>query len=198
MNRKIKKPSEKEALNAVRTLIKWAGEDPDREGLIDTPRRVIKSYTEMFNGYNSDPDAILKRTFGEVEDYDEMVVLDNITFESHCEHHLLPIIGRVHIGYIPEKRVVGISKLARIVDVYAKRMQIQEKLTAQIANSIQKVLKPKGVAVVVEATHHCMATRGIRKRGALMKTSHMTGLFRSDARTRKEFFTLIRKPLGDE
>lgn len=192
----MKKISEKEALKAVRTLIEWAGDDPDREGLVDTPKRVIKSYAELFAGYNDDPKEILGRTFGEVENYDEMVILNNIDFESHCEHHMLPIIGRVHVGYLPKTRVVGISKLARVVDIYAKRLQIQEKFTAQIANAIQEVLEPKGVAVVVEAIHHCMTTRGVHKRGAFMKTSHMTGLFRSDHRTRDEFLKLISGKSG--
>lgn len=185
------KPTREEAMAAVRTLISFTGDDPDREGLLDTPKRVIKSYEELFSGYNENPENILKRTFGEVENYDEMVILNNVDFESHCEHHMLPIIGRVHIGYIPGERVVGISKLARIVDIFAKRLQIQEKFTAQIANAIQDTLKPKGVAVVVEAIHHCMTTRGVHKRGAFMKTSHMTGLFRKDSRTREEFLNLI-------
>lgn len=189
--KKSKHPTQQEAEEAVRTLIKWAGDDPNREGLLDTPKRVIKSYKELFAGYEHSPDNILKRTFSEVCDYDEMIVLDNISFESYCEHHMLPIIGKVHIGYIPDKRVVGISKLARVVDIYAKRLQIQEKLTSQIANAIQDSLKPKGVAVVVEAVHHCMTTRGVHKRGVSMKTSQMTGLFRKDPRTRKEFLALI-------
>jgi GTP cyclohydrolase I len=153
---------------------------------------VIKSYGEHFKGYDDNPKEILSKTFGEIEDYDEMIVLNNIEFESHCEHHMLPIIGRVHVGYVPTDRVVGISKLARVVDAYAKRLQIQEKFTAQIANAIQEVLEPQGVGVVVEAVHHCMSTRGVHKSGSLMKTSHMTGLFRRDARTRKEFFELIK------
>lgn len=185
------KPTRQQAEEAVRTLIKWAGDDPDREGLKDTPKRVVKSYEEFFEGYNADPEEILQRTFSETEGYDEMVVLRDIRIESHCEHHMLPIIGKVHIAYIPKSRVVGISKLARVVDIYAKRMQIQEKLTAQIANSINSILQPKGVAVVVEATHQCMSTRGVHKSGAIMQTSHMLGIFRQDTRTRQEFLELI-------
>ncbi len=189
----LNKPTREDAEKAVRTLIEWAGDNPDREGLLDTPKRVVKSYEELFSGYDVDSRELLNRTFGEVENYDEMVILNNIDFESQCEHHMLPIIGRVHIGYIPNERVVGISKLARVVDSYAKRLQIQEKFTSQIADTIHDVLKPKGVAVVVEALHHCMSTRGVHKRGVNMKTSRMTGLFRSDARTREEFLTLIRE-----
>jgi len=187
------KPSRQEAEQAVRTLIRWAGDDPTREGLIETPDRVVRSYEELFGGYEQNPAEILQKTFSEVEQYDEMIVLDSIEFESHCEHHMLPIIGKVHIGYIPVNKVVGISKLARIVNVFAKRLQIQEKFTAQIANTIQEVLNPKGVGVVVEAKHHCMTTRGVNKSSANMKTSRMTGLFRSDARTREEFLQLILK-----
>lgn len=185
------KPSRKEAEAAVRTLLQWAGEDPDREGLRDTPKRVVKSYEEFFGGYETDPEDILKRTFEETEGYDEMIILKDICIESHCEHHMLPIIGKAHIAYLPDKRVVGISKLARVADAYAKRMQIQEKLTAQIATTINDVLKPKGVGVVIEATHQCMSTRGVHKSGVSMKTSHMIGLFRSDRRTRQEFIDLI-------
>ena len=190
----MKKPTRQEAEEAVRTLIRWAGDDPEREGLLDTPKRVVKSYEEFYEGYNTDPEEILERTFSETEGYDEMVVLRDIRLESHCEHHMLPIIGRVHVAYIPKNRVVGISKLARVVDIYAKRMQIQEKLTAQIANSINTTLKPKGVAVVVEATHQCMSTRGVHKAGAIMQTSHMLGAFREDKRTRQEFMGLIKLP----
>jgi len=185
------KPTRKEAEEAVRTLIKWAGDNPDREGLLDTPKRVVKSYEEFYEGYQADPEEILKRTFSETDGYDEMVVLRDIRIESHCEHHMLPIIGRVHIAYVPKNRVVGISKLARVVDIYAKRMQIQEKLTAQIANSINEILQPRGVAVVIEATHQCMSTRGVHKSGAIMQTSHMLGAFREDKRTRQEFMDLI-------
>jgi len=191
-NPKNKKPTRKQAEEAVRTLISWAGDDPDREGLVDTPRRVVEAYQELFSGYGTDPETILERTFGEVENYDEVVVLSDIEFESYCEHHMLPIIGKVHVGYIPRERVVGISKIARVVDLYAHRLQIQEALTAQVANSIQKALNPKGVAVVVEATHHCMCLRGVHKSGVVMRTSHMTGLFRTDSRTRREFFHLIK------
>ena len=176
---------------AVRVLLQWAGDNPDREGLVDTPDRVVRAYEEFFAGYKEDPKEILKRTFSETEGYDEMVTLTNIEFESHCEHHMVPIIGRAHIAYIPEKRVIGISKLARIVDAYAKRLQIQEKMTAQIAGAIEEVLEPKGVAVVVEAQHQCMTTRGVHKRDVVMKTSQMTGLFKSDKRTRAEFLQLI-------
>ncbi len=191
MKKKAPLPTRAEAEEAVRTLIRWAGDDPAREGLRDTPQRVVESYKEIFSGYALDPARMLRRTFGEVENYDEMVLLTNIEFSSHCEHHMLPILGKAHIGYIPRERVIGISKLARVVDAYARRLQIQEKLTAQIANAVQEALNPKGVAVVVEAVHACMSSRGVQKRGVVMKTSHMTGLFRSDARTRKEFLTLI-------
>jgi GTP cyclohydrolase I len=187
----MNKPTRQQAEEAVRTLIRWAGDNPEREGLLDTPKRVVKSYEEFYSGYSADPEEILKRTFSETEGYDEMVVLRDIRIESHCEHHMLPIIGRVHIAYIPKKRVVGISKLARVVDIYAKRMQIQEKLTAQIANSINETLHPRGVAVVIEATHQCMSTRGVHKSGAIMQTSHMLGAFREDKRTRQEFMELI-------
>ncbi len=183
---KLKQPTRKQAEQAVRTLIKWAGEDPGREGLKDTPKRVVKSYEELFSGYKDDPEEILSRTFSETEGYDEMVVLRDIAIESYCEHHMLPIIGKAHVAYI-----VGISKLARVVNIYAKRLQIQEKLTAQIANAINVTLQPKGVAVVIEATHQCMSTRGVRKSGAIMQTSHMLGVFREDKRTREEFLHLI-------
>lgn len=191
-NKKIKKPTQKEAEDAVRTLIRWAGDDPTREGLLDTPKRVVKSYTEFFKGYEQSPQNILSRTFKDVEGYDEMIVLRDITFESYCEHHMVPFTGKVHVAYIPSDRVVGLSKLARLVDVYAKRLQVQEKLTAQIANTLQQVLKPRGVAVVVEATHMCMTTRGVHKPGTVMQTSHLLGLFRSDPRTRQEFFSLLK------
>lgn len=185
------KPTREEAEKAVRTLLRWAGDDPDREGLLDTPKRVAKSYEDLFSGYAEDPLALLNRTFKEIEGYDEMVVLKDIEFESHCEHHMLPIIGKVHVAYLPDKRVVGISKIARVVDVYARRLQIQEKLTAQIAASIDEVLKPKGVAVIVEAKHQCMTIRGVHKTGVVMQTSHMLGRFRSDQRTRAEFLALV-------
>lgn len=186
-----KKPTREQAEQAVKTLILWAGDDPEREGLIDTPKRVVKSYQEFFSGYSINPEEILLRTFEETEGYDEMIILRDIRLESHCEHHMVPIIGRVHIAYIPDKRVVGISKLARVVEVYSKRLQIQEKLTTQIANLIHQVLEPKGVAVVIESSHQCMSTRGVHKSGVIMQTSHMTGLFRHDERTRHEFITLI-------
>ena len=185
------RPSRQEALAAVETLIRYAGDDPTREGLRGTPDRVVRSYDEHFEGYEIDPDALLQRTFEEVEGYDEMVLLRNIRFESHCEHHMLPIIGHVHVGYLPNKRVVGISKLARVVDAYARRLQIQEKMTAQIANTINTILDPKGVGVVVSATHQCMTTRGVHKTGVTMVTSRMLGLFRSSATTRREFLALV-------
>lgn len=188
----LKKPSQKAAEEAVRTLLLWAGEDPDREGLLDTPKRVVKAYTEFYKGYTEDARAILSRTFEESEGYDEIITLKNVPFESHCEHHMVPFTGKVHIGYLPNKRVVGISKLARIVDVFAKRLQIQEKLTAQIAITINEVLQPKGVAVIVEATHQCMTTRGVHKDNVVMQTSKMLGRFRSDERTRNEFMQLIK------
>ena len=186
------KVTQKDAEAAVRVLLHWAGDNPDREGLLDTPNRVARSYREFFKGYEEDPQEILRRTFEEVEGYDEMITLKDIEFESYCEHHMVPIIGKAHIGYIPKNRVVGISKLARVVDVYAKRLQIQEKLTSQIANAIAEVLEPKGVAVIVEAQHQCMTTRGVHKSGVTMQTSKMIGLFRSDERTRAEFLTLIK------
>ncbi len=180
-----------QAEEAVRTLLRWAGEDPAREGLLDTPKRVVKAYREWFGGYAMDPGAELQRTFEEVAGYDEMVVLRGIDFESHCEHHIAPIIGRAHIGYIPRDRVVGISKLARVVDAFAKRFQVQEKLTAQIAQCIQDNLNPLGVGVVIDASHECMTTRGVHKRGVSMVTSQMLGSFRDDARTRLEFLQFI-------
>lgn len=180
-----------QAEEAVRILLKWAGEDPSREGLQETPKRVVKSYEELFRGYRADPEEILNRTFSETEGYDEMVVLRDIRVESYCEHHMLPIIGTAHVAYIPTHRVVGISKLARVVDIYSRRLQIQEKLTVQIANTINKILQPRGVAVVIEATHQCMSTRGVHKPGAIMQTSHMIGIFREDKRTREEFLHLI-------
>lgn len=176
---------------AVRTLLLWAGEDPKREGLIDTPKRVAKAYKDWFSGYEMDPADYLRRTFKEVEGYDEVIVLRDIEYESHCEHHMAPIIGRVHIGYLPDGKVVGISKLARVVDAFARRFQVQEKMTAQIARCIEDVLQPRGVAVIVEGAHECMTTRGIHKRGVSMVTSKMIGAFRDDARTRMEFLQLI-------
>ncbi len=190
------RPSREAAEDAVRTLIRWAGDDPGREGLLGTPQRVTKSYQEYFAGYDIDPMELLQRTFEEVDGYDEMVLLRDIPFESHCEHHLAPIIGKAHVAYMPRTRVVGISKLVRVVDAYARRLQIQEKMTAQIANAIEEVLEPKGVAVVIEAAHQCMTTRGVHRPGVAMVTSRMLGLFRSDARTRRELLALIGNPSG--
>lgn len=189
-----KRPSRAEAEKAVRTLIQWAGDDPDREGLLDTPSRVVRAYEEYFQGYNADPQDILQRTFEEVEGYDEMVLLKDIRFESFCEHHMAAIIGKAHVAYLPKKRVVGISKLARVVELYAQRLQIQEKMTAQIANAINDVLQPEGVAVVVEAAHQCMTCRGVHKPGVSMVTSKMIGAFRENDRTRREFLTMISNP----
>jgi GTP cyclohydrolase IA len=186
------RPSRGEAENAVRTLIRWAGDDPKREGLRGTPARVVRAYEEWFAGYFDDPREYLQRTFEEVAGYDEIVLLRDIRFESHCEHHIAPIIGRVHIGYLPRKRVVGISKLARLVDVYAKRMQVQEKMTAEIASCLNSVLKPFGVAVVVEAAHECMTTRGVHKPTVTMVTSRMLGVFRKNTETRHEFLSALQ------
>lgn len=180
-----------DAESAVRTLLRWAGEDPSREGLLDTPRRVAEAYGDWFSGYRDDPRAYMERTFEEVAGYDELIVLRDIEYESHCEHHMAPIIGRVHVGYLPAGKVVGISKLARVVEAYARRFQVQEKMTAQIAQCIQDVLQPLGVGVVVEGAHECMTTRGIHKRGVSMVTSKMLGSFREDARTRAEFLRFI-------
>jgi GTP cyclohydrolase I len=185
------KVSRQQAEEAVRTLLRWAGDDPGREGLLDTPKRVVKAYGDWFSGYAVDPREYMRRTFEEVEGYDEMVVLRDIAFESHCEHHMAPIIGRAHVGYLPSNKVVGISKLARVVDGYARRFQVQEKLTAQIAACIDEVLKPRGVGVVIDSEHQCMTTRGVHKRGVSMVTSRMVGIFRSDARTRAEFLQFI-------
>jgi GTP cyclohydrolase I len=190
------RPTRRDAEQAVQTLIRWAGDDPAREGLRSTPQRVINAYESFFSGYGQDPVELLQRTFEEIDGYDEMVLLREIRFESHCEHHMLPIIGRAHVAYLPKKRVVGISKLARVVEAYARRLQIQEKMTAQIANSINEVLEPQGVAVVVEAEHQCMTTRGVHKPGVTMVTSRMLGRFRSDASTRREFLALIGPPSG--
>ncbi len=190
------KPSQAEAEAAIRVLLRWAGEDPAREGLLDTPRRVAKAYGDWFSGYSEDPREFLQRTFKEVAGYDEMVILRDISFESHCEHHMAPIIGKAHVGYLPNGRVVGISKLARVVETYARRFQVQEKMTSQIAGCIEDVLKPLGVAVVVEAAHECMTTRGIHKRGVSMVTSKMLGTFREDARTRMEFLQFIGMSQG--
>jgi len=190
----LTKPSAEQAEEAVRTLIRWTGDDPAREGLVDTPRRVVRSFEEFFKGYEEDPVAVLGKTFKEVEGYDEMIVLRDIHFDSHCEHHMITFSGCAHIAYIPNKRVVGISKLARLVEIYAKRLQIQEKMTAQIANTLNDALKPRGVGVVIEATHLCMTTRGVQKPGSVMQTSHLLGNFRSDPRTRQEFFSLLKVP----
>ncbi|WP_133480060.1 GTP cyclohydrolase I FolE [Cognatilysobacter segetis] len=190
------KPSRDEAENAVRTLLRWAGEDPTREGLLDTPRRVVDAYGDWFSGYGTCAKTYLERTFEEVAGYDEMIVLRDIEFESHCEHHMAPIIGRAHVGYLPDGKVVGISKLARVVESFARRFQVQEKMTAQIAEVIQRVLQPRGVGVVVEASHECMTTRGVHKRGVSMTTSTMLGAFREDARTRAEFLQFIRSGQG--
>ena len=188
------KPSKEEALNAVRTLISWAGDDPDREGLIETPDRVVRSYNEFFSGYGEDPEKVLGKTFEEVEGYDEVVIVRNIRVESHCEHHMVPIVGVAHVGYIPNKRVVGISKLARVVDIFGKRLQTQETMTALIADTIERVLEPKGVAVVIDANHECMSTRGIHKTESSTITSRMLGSFRDNIETRAEFMNLINSP----
>ena len=185
------RPDRRDAEEAVRTLLRWTGEDPNRDGLIETPSRVVRAFEEYFRGYAEDPEQILHKTFEEIEGYDEMIVLRGIRFESHCEHHMAPIIGRAWVGYIPTGKVVGISKLARIVDVYAKRLQIQEKMTAQIAQAIQTVLEPEGVGVVIKAEHHCMTTRGIHKPGTDLVTSRMLGVFRDDPKTRQEFLSMI-------
>jgi GTP cyclohydrolase I len=190
----VNRPTREQAEDAIRTLLRWAGDDPDREGLQDTPSRVVRSYEEFFRGYEADPVEILERTFEETDGYDEMVLLRDIRFESHCEHHMAPIIGKAHVAYLPGRRVVGISKLARLVEAYAKRLQIQEKMTAQIANAIRNVLQPSGVAVVIEASHQCMTTRGIHKPGALMVTSRMLGAFRDNPATRREFLAMIGNP----
>ena len=189
-----KRPSRGEAEAAVRTLIRWSGDDPAREGLLDTPGRVVRSFEEFYAGYQLDPKNLLSRTFEETDGYDELIVLRGIRFESHCEHHMVPIIGCAHIGYLPDKRVIGISKLARVVDAFAKRLQIQEKMTAQIANAIDEVLRPKGVAVVIDASHQCMTTRGVHKSGVGMVTSRMLGVLRDDPTTRREFLSIIGSP----
>jgi GTP cyclohydrolase I len=188
---KPERPSRAEAEAAVRTLIRWAGDNPDREGLLDTPKRVVTAYEEWFSGYGVDPVDMLHRTFEETEGYDEIVLLRDIRFESFCEHHLAPIIGKAHVAYLPSTRVIGISKLARLIEIFAKRMQIQEKLTAQIANTLDEVLQPKGVAVVIEAQHQCMTTRGVHKPGVSMVTSRLLGAFRSNTDTRREFLSMI-------
>ncbi len=192
--RDARRPTREEAEEAVRTLLRWAGEDPAREGLRDTPPRVVRSYGEFFAGYALDPVALLSRTFAEVDDYDEIVLLRDIRFESHCEHHMVPIIGRAHVAYLPRRRVVGISKLARVVDAYARRLQIQERLTAQIANTINDVLQPHGVAVILEAGHQCMTTRGVHRPGVSMVTSRMLGAFRNNPATRQELLAMLNRP----
>ena len=186
-----RRPSREQAEQAIETLLRWAGDNPEREGLIDTPKRVALAYEDWFKGYGEDPIKFLQRTFEEVEGYDEMIVLRNIAFESHCEHHMAPIIGKAHVGYLPRNKIVGISKLARVVEAFARRFQVQEKLTVQIANCIEDVLRPKGIGVVIEAVHQCMTTRGIHKSGVSMVTSQMLGSFRKDARTRAEFLRMI-------
>ena len=191
--KKDKKPSRTEAESAVKTLLAWAGEDIKREGLKDTPKRVVKAYEDWFSGYNEDPKEVLKKTFSELDGYDEIIMLRDIRIESHCEHHIAPFIGSAHVAYLPKKRVVGISKLARITRIFSKRMQVQEKLTAQIANCIQEVLNPRGVAVVIEAQHQCMTTRGINAPGISMVTSQLLGKFRTDASTRREFYSMINQ-----
>ena len=185
--------NEKQALEAVKTLIEWAGDDPKREGLIDTPKRVVKAYAEFFAGYNEDPEKILAKTFDDVKGYDDIVMLKNIDFQSHCEHHMVPIVGRVHIAYIPKKRVVGISKIARVVDVFAKRLQTQETMTQQISKSIQNYLKPKGVAVVIDAFHQCMTTRGVNKPNVSTITNSFIGEFKSNAQHREKFYAYLNK-----
>ena len=188
------KPSREEAEEAVRTLICWTGDEPDREGLIETPKRVVKAYEEFFEGYDMNPEEVLQKTFEEVQGYDDAVIVRNIRVESHCEHHIVPIIGVAHVGYIPNNRVVGISKLARVIEIFGKRLQTQETMTAQIADTIQKVLEPKGVAVVVDASHQCMTTRGIHKTESSTITSRMLGVFRDNPETRSEFMNLINSP----
>ncbi|CAB3774649.1 GTP cyclohydrolase I FolE [Paraburkholderia humisilvae] len=188
------RPTQEEAEDAVRVLLRWAGDDPHREGLIDTPARVVRSYKEFFAGYAVDPAEILARTFSDVDGYDEMIVLKDIRFESYCEHHIVPIIGRAHVAYLPEHRVVGISKLARLVDAFAKRLQIQEKMTVQIADTLNQTLQPKGVGVILEASHQCMSTRGVHKAGVDMVTSRMLGMFRTDPATRREFLSIVGGP----
>jgi GTP cyclohydrolase IA len=190
------RPTRGEAEDAVRVLLRWAGDDPAREGLLDTPSRVVRSYEEFFAGYAQDPREILARTFSEVDGYDEMVVLKDIRFESYCEHHMVPIIGRAHVAYLPDHRVVGISKLARLVDAFAKRLQIQEKMTVQIADTLNEILQPKGVGVILEAAHQCITTRGVHKPGVQMVTSRMLGSFRDDPSTRREFLAIVGNPGG--
>ena len=193
INNKVAKPSREEAMEAVKTLISWAGDDPSREGLIETPKRVVKAYEEFFEGYKIDPTEILSKTFEEVEGYDEMVLIKNIRLESHCEHHIVPILGKAHVAYMPKKRVVGISKIARLVDVFAKRLQIQETLTSQIAETLQSVLDPLGVAVLIDASHQCMTTRGVHKRESGTVTKKMIGIFKEDKILQSQFMELINQ-----
>ncbi len=188
--------SDAQVEGAFRTIIKWIGEDPDRDGLAETPERLVRAYRDYFCGYEEDPEQVLRKTFTEVNGYDEMIVLRGVTFESHCEHHMAPIIGRAWVGYIPDRRVVGISKLARVVEIFSKRLQIQERLTAQIANAVEEALKPRGVAVVVKAAHHCMTHRGVHKRGADLVTSRMLGVFRDQTMTRSEFLSLVNSDVA--
>jgi GTP cyclohydrolase I len=188
-------PTDAEAEDAFRRILRWIGENPDRDGLRDTPKRLVRAFREYFSGYDEDPEDVLRKTFEEVEGYDEMIVLRGVAFESHCEHHVAPIIGRAWVGYVPDRRVVGISKLARVVDIYARRLQIQERLTAQIANTIESVLQPRGVAVVVKAAHLCMVSRGVRKRGTDLVTSRMLGCFRAQPMTREEFLSLVNSDM---
>ncbi|MHC4263264.1 MAG: GTP cyclohydrolase I FolE, partial [Planctomycetota bacterium] len=190
------RPTRDEAEAAVRTLLAWTGDDPEREGLLETPARVVRSYEEFFAGYSMDPEEVLEKTFEEIEGYDEMVTVRDIRVDSHCEHHMVPIVGRAHVAYLPNKRVVGLSKLARVVEIYSRRLQIQEKLTVQIADAIDRVLAPKGVAVVIEAAHECMTTRGVRKHESMTVTSRMTGAFRDNSDTRREFLAMIGQGLG--
>jgi GTP cyclohydrolase IA len=193
----VKPVSNAEAEEAFRTVIRWIGEDPDRDGLRETPNRLVRAFREYFCGYDEDPAQVLRKTFSEVDGYDEIIVLRGVTFESHCEHHIAPIIGRVWIGYLPDRRVVGISKLARVVEIFSRRLQIQERLTAQIANTIEEVLNPRGVAVVVKAAHHCMISRGVHKRGSDLVTSRMLGAFRDQPATRAEFLSLVNADTSD-
>ncbi len=190
----MSKPSREEAEKAVRVLLEWTGDNPDREGLIETPKRVVKAYEQFFEGYSQDPEEVLMKTFEEVEGYDEMVIVKDIRLESHCEHHMVPILGVAHVGYIPNNRVVGISKLARIVDIFGKRLQTQETMTSQIANTIQNVLDPKGVAVVIDANHQCMSTRGVHKTTSSTVTSAMKGIFKENSVTRNEFLSFVTLP----
>ena len=190
-NRKLIRPSAEEAMEAVRTLIRWAGDEPTREGLIDTPKRVIEAYTEFYSGYEEDPEAVLAKTFDDVAGYDEVVLLKNMEFESHCEHHMVPIIGRAHIAYLPDQKVVGISKIARLLDIFAKRLQTQEIMTKQIADTIERVLQPRGVAVIIDANHECMSTRGVHKKDSTTVTLQMRGIYKTDQAARAELMRMV-------